>query len=164
MPSKHEIRSIAKPLDKSGAERMGPQFTVQVTGDPRECRSPGIATAVRKSEFLNFRVARALAMIESDYAVPGINLDLVSRRLGVTKAYFCRVFRQEVGMGLPEYVRRVRIQEAEKLLRETILSIKEIAAAVGFGYVTQLDRAFRTGYGSVPSEYRRQVGAGKLPK
>jgi len=40
------------------------------------------------------------------------------------------------------------------LLRETNLSIKEVTAAVGFAYVTQLDRAFMEAYGCPPTEYR----------
>lgn len=110
--------------------------------------------AAPKPTFLNFRIRRALLLIESKYYVQELNLDLVSRCLGVTKPYLCRVFRREVGIGLPEYVCRFRAEKAEKLLRETVLSIKEISAAVGFGYVTQLDRAFKAEYGCTPKECR----------
>lgn len=101
-------------------------------------------------------------MVESDYGVPQLNLNLVSQRLGLTKPYLCRVFKREVGIGLPQYVRRVRAQQAEKLLRETVFSIKEITAAVGFRYVTQLDRAFKATYGCVPKEYRGKSLAGSF--
>lgn len=105
---------------------------------------------------MNFRVARAIDLIESEYGVSRLNLDMLSRRLGVTKCHFCRVFRRSVGIGLPEYVRRVRTRKAEQLLRETNLSIKEVTAAVGFAYVTQLDRAFMGAHGCPPTEYRNR--------
>ena len=119
---------------------------------------PTESGAVRsKCSVLSFRVARAVIIVESDYGAPNLSLDLISRRLGLTKPYLCRVFRRELGIGIPEYLRRVRAHQAEKLLRETVLSVKEITATVGFTYVTQLDRAFKGTFGCTPKNYRRNI-------
>jgi AraC-like DNA-binding protein len=120
-------------------------------------KSSGIDDSSAESAFLSFWVARALALVETEYSAPQLNLDLISRRLNVTKSHFCRVFKREVGLGFPDYVCRVRARQAEKLLRETALRVKEIAAAVGFAHVTQLDRAFKAAYGLAPKEFRGRL-------
>lgn len=107
---------------------------------------------------VSFRTAKALAIVEADYSSPRLDLERISRQVGVSKSHFCRVFRRELGVGFPKYLRMLRARRAETLLRETMLSVKEVAAAVGFDYVVQLDRAFRAGYACSPSEYRAREG------
>lgn len=128
---------------------------------PAEARArialSGTASIAPKSPSLNFRVVHALELIEREYGLPVLNLDLISRRLGITKHHLCRIFRREVGIGIPDYVARIRTQQAEKLLKETILTIKEITSAVGYTYVTQLDRAFKAAFGCSPKEYRSRI-------
>lgn len=121
--------------------------------------------AVRpKCSVLNVRVVWAVNILESDYRDSNLSLELVSKRLRLTKSYLCRVFRREMGLGIPDYLRKVRAHEAEKMLRETLLSIKEITAAVGFAHVVQLDRVFKAHFGCTPKEYRRQVLARTVTK
>jgi transcriptional regulator GlxA family with amidase domain len=122
----------------------------------------GVGTSAPKAALLSFRVARALELVETEYRIPQLNLDRISRELGVTKPHFCRLFKREVGIGFPEYVCRMRLRHAEKLLRETALSIKEITAAVGFAYATQLDRAFKAAYGSPPKEFRGRLSNARV--
>lgn len=110
-----------------------------------------------KSGWLNFRVTVAKRMIHADYSSPHLGLAVISQRLGLSKSYLCRIFKREAGMGLPDYISAVRAQAAGKLLRETPLTVKEIAAAVGFTYVTQLDRAFKTAFRSTPKEWRARI-------
>ena len=120
-------------------------------------QSNGISTVHPIIVVSNFRVAGALALIESDYAVTNLNLDQISSRLRITKAHLCRIFRRQVGVGVPAYIVRVRIEEAERLTKETVLSMKEIAAAVGFAYPSQLNRAFKETYGCTPTKYRSRI-------
>jgi|SRR5579859_7013678 len=158
MPKGKRTQSISRPSIKGEPANLRvAQAVNKVPGPVSDFDRSGAATTAPKPAFLNFRIARAIGMIESDYSVPQLNLGLISQQLGFTKPYLCRVFKREVGMGIPEYVCRVRVRAAEKLLRETVLSIKEVAAAVGFTYITQLGRAFKGIYGCAPKEYRRKI-------
>lgn len=160
MVRRKETESTYKASD--GAESANPHIdgsTSGVAGPISDFRQSGIAVTPPGTAILNFRIARAMSIIESDYRAPHLNLGLIGQKLGLTKAHLCRVFKREVGVGLPEYVCRVRARAAEKLLRESLLSIKEISAAVGFTYVTQLDRAFKVALGCTPREYRKRISA-----
>lgn len=102
----------------------------------------------------NCHVSDAIHVVDNEFRNPRLDLQLVSRSIGITKSHLCRVFRRELGIGLPEYTRKVRVRLAEHLLSDTKLSIKEITAAVGFDHVAQLDRAFKAIWGCGPREFR----------
>ena len=64
-------------------------------------------------------------------------------------------------MGYSEYLTELRIRQAKKILRQN-LSVREVAAAVGFQDAKYFSEIFvkRTGY--VPSEYRRALLNGEI--
>lgn len=108
----------------------------------------------------HWRVAAALELIKRDYQSPRLDLETASARVGITKFHLCRIFRSEVGVGFSAYLKAFRAERAMELLRGTTLSVKEIAAAVGFDYVTQLDRAFAARFGVTPTVARQRAGPG----
>ena len=66
------------------------------------------------------------------------------------------LFRTETGVPLASYVRRVRLERAERLLAGSFMTVKQIAAATGFADEGQLLRAFKKAYGVPPGRYRCQ--------
>lgn len=76
---------------------------------------------------------------------------------GVSLAYLSRLFKASGVPGVAATLRRVRLDDARRLLRTSPLSIKEVAHAAGFRSVKQFERAFRHAHGRAPSEWRRQV-------
>lgn len=68
--------------------------------------------------------------------------------------HFCRVFKREMGIGLPAYFARLRATAAAELLASSGLSVKEVAAAVGFASASRLDRVFVDVFAASPTEYR----------
>jgi two-component system response regulator YesN len=55
------------------------------------------------------------------------------------------------------YITRVRLTQALRLLRETELSVAEIAASAGFSDQSYFDRRFRRAFGKTPREYRAET-------
>jgi transcriptional regulator GlxA family with amidase domain len=64
------------------------------------------------------------------------------------------LFKSEVGVSPQRYVNKVRLEKARELLASGMLSVKEIAAEIGFPNVSTLCRSFRVCYGTTPREYR----------
>ncbi len=90
--------------------------------------------------------------------------DNCSRRLSLEQlaadnhyspAYFSRLFRNQTGITFTEYVNRCRLKKAEKLLRETELSVGDICFETGFSNRTQFFRLFANRYGTSPLKYRK---------
>lgn len=75
----------------------------------------------------------------------------------MSQPQFMRTFKKVAGMTLVAYVHRVRLSRAVRLLRETGLSIAEIAMQVGFSDQSYFDKRFKASFGQSPKEFR--IGA-----
>jgi transcriptional regulator GlxA family with amidase domain len=56
-----------------------------------------------------------------------------------------------------QYVRRLRLTRAARLLRSTDATVAEIAKGVGYASEESLSRAFKDRFGDAPSAYRRRA-------
>ena len=102
-------------------------------------------------------INEALKYIQENYANP-ISQEEVARAGNVSSTYLSKLFKEETGIGFTEYVTKVRLEESEKLLADTAMSIKEIAAAVGYPDEKYYSRLFKKSTGIKPSEYRKIYG------
>ena len=98
-------------------------------------------------------IMEALAYVDSHYAERIVAAGL-ARRLGVCRTTLMTAFRAHTGTTLAQYVMRVRLRNAIKLLREG-MSQERVAERVGFGNGGGLIRAFRHCYGMTPRQYIR---------
>ncbi len=71
-----------------------------------------------------------------------------------TNVTFSGRFREQTGMTLHRYVMKIKIGEAERLLRTTKNSLSEIALCLGFSSQSHFQRAFRDVTGSTPKRFR----------
>ncbi|HEX7335354.1 MAG TPA: helix-turn-helix transcriptional regulator [Pyrinomonadaceae bacterium] len=62
------------------------------------------------------------------------------------------------GTGPAQYLKEYRLRKAEKLLRTTFLSVKQVLKQVGLGSNAHFVHDFRKQYGMTPTAYRRTVG------
>lgn len=82
-------------------------------------------------------------------------LEDVAESAGVHPVHLARVFRQQFGCTVGEYVRRLRVDYACRHLYSTELSLSEIALAAGFADQSHLTKTFKNLFGLTPSEYRK---------
>ena len=78
-----------------------------------------------------------------------------SSEIGVSASVLHERFRLITGHAPIEYLQSVRLDEAERLLRASRLSIAEIALRVGFSDQTALTRALKRRRGVTPGAVRR---------
>ena len=94
----------------------------------------------------------------SDYIDENLGNDLslsaLSQKYFYNSSYFSRAFKERFGVSLTEYIGRRRVESAIKLLRETDLTVEEIAFRVGFPSKSAFYRVFGKITGRCPSEYR----------
>lgn len=87
---------------------------------------------------------------------PEANLSMtaLAHQSGTSQRNLARLFRQETGMSVGEYVEATRLDLARQLLEGADPSIKRIAGASGFPSPEALRRAFARRIGVTPTEYR----------
>jgi transcriptional regulator GlxA family with amidase domain len=100
-------------------------------------------------------IVGALRAMESHLETP-LTRERLARSAGVSLRALERAFRRHLGTGIHEHYLILRLKRARQLLRETSLSILEIALATGFGSSSQFSRAFRARYGETPREARQR--------
>lgn len=88
-----------------------------------------------------------------------ITLEDLSQILDLERTYCCKVFPRITGKSFSKWIRRIRIERAQALLRIDLLSITHVSHAVGYGDITTFERAFRKELGLSPQSFRRLVGA-----
>ncbi|MDO4940497.1 MAG: helix-turn-helix domain-containing protein [Erysipelotrichaceae bacterium] len=72
----------------------------------------------------------------------------------VTPNYLSKLFRNNMGMNLREYINQLRIDESKRLLLSTNMSISEIASYVGYYNISYFSTVFRKLVGVSPAEWR----------
>ncbi|NEQ53656.1 MAG: helix-turn-helix transcriptional regulator [Leptolyngbya sp. SIO3F4] len=118
--------------------------------------------ATRKTELPEYRdglsryqLRRAIGYIES-HLEQDIKLADIAGLLGMSQYYFCRLFRQSMGVSPYKYVTQKRIERAKRLLRQSQqMSIAEIALDCGFTNQSALCKHFRKLTGTTPKAYRK---------
>lgn len=84
-----------------------------------------------------------------------ISLDDIAKSVNMSKGYLCREFKRVVHMTPFEYLIKIRIDKGCELLKETDLSIGEIAQLCGFNSFSYFTKVFGSMIGYSPSEYRQ---------
>lgn len=88
-------------------------------------------------------------------------LDEMASRVGLSKFYFDRLFKAEVGESFYAYLKRVRMHTAASRLKRTNQSVYEIAISYGYGSNAAFTRAFRAFFGMSPTAYRADTASGE---
>lgn len=98
-------------------------------------------------------LSQAVSYIEDNYN-QDLHISQIADILGLSRSYFCRVFKRQMGMSPQDYIVSYRLEQAEKLLTDTNLSQKEIARRVGYPDVYAFSRMFKRRYGIAPGQFR----------
>ncbi len=94
------------------------------------------------------------AYLAAHYCEP-FSADALSRAFFLSYKRLAAVFKQEKDMTMQQYHTSLRINEACRLLRSTLMSVGEVSAAIGYADVLYFSRCFRRSTGNSPTEYRR---------
>lgn len=89
----------------------------------------------------------------------GENLSVadISESVNISQSLLFKLFRTEENATPMEYLRRVRIEQAKKLLFESQLKICDISTACGFSDTAYFCKVFKDQTGSSPASYRKSL-------
>lgn len=98
---------------------------------------------------------KVVHLIAKKYMEPDLSVEMICDCLGKSRSYLSRMFKENTGMNLLDYLHTTRLTEAKKLLNETDLGISEIASRVGYYSGWTLARVFKRYEGITPTAYRK---------
>lgn len=132
-------------------EAIGRQLVIHLL---RKYASVRIREGLSRGELASAQRARAEDYIEANLARP-MELGDIAAVLNMSAGTFARQFRRSTGMAPYAYVTERRLALARRLLDETELPTKQIAAMCGFCDQAHLTRMFSRRYGVSPAAFRQ---------
>ncbi|MGL4619820.1 helix-turn-helix domain-containing protein [Chroococcidiopsis sp.] len=94
------------------------------------------------SEYINAHLDREIKLAD------------LAQLLGMSQFHFSRLFKQSLGSSPHQYLLQQRVERAKQLLKQTNLSVVEIALQSGFNSHSHLSQQFRQFTGMTPKAYR----------
>ena len=101
------------------------------------------------------RVIRSIASYIENHHSEKLSLDRLSDMFYMNKFSLSRYFSEELGISLSDFILRVRINHAKRLLRFTDKDFETIARECGFKDSAYFSRKFRQAEGVSPSSYKK---------
>ncbi|MGB9792477.1 MAG: PocR ligand-binding domain-containing protein [Thermacetogeniaceae bacterium] len=86
-----------------------------------------------------------------------LTLNDIARAVYISPYYLSHIFKEHMNCTVIDYLTRVRIEEAKKLLRRRGLSIVSVARRIGYSDSGYFSKVFKKAVGVTPSAYKRQV-------
>lgn len=115
-------------------------------GSPAQGRNKGSDADVRT----------AIGYIRAHFAKP-LSLDMLAAEVGCSKYHFIRKFKEATGQTVVSYINAVRVEQAERMLRENGSSVSAVADACGFANHSYFSKVFYRLRGVLPSEIAEQA-------
>ncbi|WP_435922884.1 response regulator transcription factor [Paenibacillus sp. DYY-L-2] len=170
------IREIVVLLNDMALELGVPADRTPSSGGERELRSFGIETdfamfdqfeqvLIRILEYYSEQIRQSLSgsrpfnvedikeYIDNHY-FEDIKISMFTEKYFLSREYLMKLFKQQFGYGIHEYVQKVRMDKAQQLLDDSSLKIQEISEMLGYKDKNYFSKAFRNYYSVSPSEYR----------
>jgi Response regulator containing CheY-like receiver domain and AraC-type DNA-binding domain len=92
-------------------------------------------------------------MAEKRY-MENITLSDIANEVYMSPNYICSVFKKEAGITINEYLIKVKMEEAKKMLKDTKMKIHEIAEKLGYESPHYFSYSFKKNTGKTPQQYR----------
>ena len=88
-----------------------------------------------------------------------LTLNELSQQLGISPGQLSRLFVRVTGQRFRNFVMAHRLLQASRLLLETGMQIKQIAAELGYGHSRDFCHRFKAVFGMTPKEFRERARA-----
>lgn len=102
------------------------------------------------------RIDEICTYITDNYTNPSLCSDMICQKFGISGAYLSRLFKEQMGIKLIDYIHHLRIDEASRLLLDTPYTVEQIAHKVGYQSALTLTRAYKRYYDISPGSARKQ--------
>lgn len=122
-------------------------------GEPRGCVEGGAVAG---------QVERIAQFVSRHYREP-LSVAQIADGIGLHPVYAMQVFKQGCGMSLWEYLTRLRVSHAQRLLLTTDWKVHAVASESGFGSLGRFHETFRRVCGRTPGAYRRMQVPARRP-
>ena len=120
-----------------------------------------LARYIGKAEHVPFDMGKewhfasvAVRMVMENFSNSELKLETLAENMYISKSQFSRLFNEFTGESFSDYLRRVRMNHACRLLRETDMSVEQIVKECGMRDIRSFYKNFQNYTGKTPSQYK----------
>ncbi|MGG1516702.1 helix-turn-helix domain-containing protein [Paenibacillus oryzisoli] len=111
-----------------------------------------------RAESLRELIHKVNVYVETHYQDMDLNVGLLGEHFQMKASYLSKLYKEQTGEGLLDYINRVRIEQAKALLGFTDQPIVDIGKMVGFNEAATFIRVFKKFEGITPGKFRELRG------
>ena len=111
---------------------------------------------IRKDSGLSWETRKALAYIDTHYSEESLSIQEIADEVCLSATHFSRIFKENTGETVWDYLTALRIKKACQLLASTDKKIYEIAEQTGYSSPQYFSQVFFKQLGMKPLDYRRK--------
>lgn len=104
----------------------------------------------------NFNIYEIKDYIENNYH-QDIKISFFTDKYFLSREYLMKLFKNEFGCGIYEYVLKVRMEKAKELILDSSVKIQSIAQLLGYADNNYFSKAFKNYFGISPTDYRNNL-------
>lgn len=122
----------------------------------QECSRRASEQPDTDSDSASFKKRVYYSILDYIHDNPSLNLKAqdIAAQFGYNEKYLSRLFKTITGMTLKQYIIQQKIEDANRCLEETELSVAEIASSLGFNDAQNFMKLYKKATGLTPTEYR----------
>ena len=91
--------------------------------------------------------------VESNYTDSNLNISTIAEKMHRNPKYISKVFKEETGEGILDYINLLRIRKAQEILLTRSVSVETVSEMVGYASTRTFRRCFAKVVGVTPSGY-----------
>ena len=122
------------------------------------------ATEAEESGYEQYLVKKDVQFLEKIHQIieenldnSDFNIDAIATTIGLSRSAFFKKLKSLIGLAPVDLVKEIRLNKSVELIKNTNMSISEIAFAVGFKDSGYYSKCFRKKYNQTPREYINEV-------
>ena len=155
----------SKPEDVFGDDLMNRYYHIeeinQFSTRLKEDSMTLMAYLSRESSESNRSVVQYAILHIRNAAPAELSIQSIADALSISTGHLSRVFHQETGKKLVDYLQEVRMEHAARLIRENELTNEQICETIGYSRLQYFSAKFKEYYGVSLNEYRRRCISGQ---
>jgi AraC-like DNA-binding protein len=150
------IEELLKPPVQPSARELWFQAKFLEVAAELFFEQPGLGGAepfcVRQKQISQDRVERVKELLLNNLSQPA-TLPELGEKVGCSPFHLSRIFSQETGMTIPQFLKNARMERAAELLRGGRFNVTETAYEVGYSSLSHFSKVFYETYGCCPGLY-----------
>lgn len=129
------------------------QLIISLRREGTQSSKPQLSNSVNNEN----EIIRCAQQYISNHVYEKLSVPLVAKGADVSPSYLTALFHKHLQLSPGEYIRRIKLQQSKRMIREGNLNFTEIAAALQYSTVHHFSRQFKEKFGLTPTEYARSV-------